>query len=277
MGTLARGDQGEAVKELQRGLNRLGSLLKVDGDFGPGTEASVVEARRILRLPDGIVADTQLLERLAAMPELSPELTAAGVTFIGREEVSSPAEYRRRYSHPVLPPPPSGITIGIGYDLRYSGRAKLTEDWGEVLPPPILDRLAAVAARVGSNDLLAQVQDIEIPLAAAMRVFLARMLPEHIVYTRSAYPILDSLAPNRRTALISLVFNRGGSLDETDGRRIEMRRIRELLDRGDLDGVPAQFESMTRLWNPAVAQGVIDRRRREAQLWRDGFESLHLA
>src|SRR2546425_7645332 len=44
--------------------------------------------------------------------------------------------------------PTSGITIGIGYDLRFvTSRTKLVADWGEALPPPLLDRLLAVAGR----------------------------------------------------------------------------------------------------------------------------------
>ena len=34
---LRSGDKGKAVKELQRGLNKLGSMLLIDGQFGPGT------------------------------------------------------------------------------------------------------------------------------------------------------------------------------------------------------------------------------------------------
>lgn len=38
---LRRGDEGESVVVLQRALNKHGAALKVDGDFGPGTEAAV--------------------------------------------------------------------------------------------------------------------------------------------------------------------------------------------------------------------------------------------
>ena len=34
---LTVGDSGDAVKALQRGLNKLGSILLVDGGFGPAT------------------------------------------------------------------------------------------------------------------------------------------------------------------------------------------------------------------------------------------------
>lgn len=55
-----------------------------------------------------------------------------------------------------------------------------------------------------------------------------------------------------------------------------MRNIRALLAAGDVDAVAAQFESMTRLWNPATENGLIQRRRDEAALWRSGFAALKL-
>jgi peptidoglycan hydrolase-like protein with peptidoglycan-binding domain len=272
---LERGDKSEAVKTLQRGLNKLGLLLLVDGDFGGGTEAAVADARVMLGLAGPPRADDALLEALARRPEPSAELTAPGVSFVGREEVSSPAEYRRRYRFPTWPTEPSGITIGIGYDLAFVTPAELRADWGAVLPMATVDRLVPVLGTRGSQALLAQVKDVEVPLPAAMSVFLGRMMPKHVRATRTAYPMLDRLSPARRTALISLVFNRGGDLDGGD-RRIEMKRIRELLAEGQLDAVAQQFAAMERHWDPARERGVIERRRREAMLWRDGFAALQL-
>src|SRR5579862_292610 len=219
--TLKLNDHGDPVKALQRALNRLGSLLAVDGDFGPTTEAAVADARAALRLPGAPLADDALVAALVALPEPSTDLTAPGVSFIGREEVSSPADYRLRYSHPVWPSAESGITIGIGYDLRFATDASLRADWADAVPQAVLDALLPVIGTPGSPDRLAQVRHVQIPLPSAMAVFLRRMLPAHSTQTRAAYPKLDSLSPARRTALISLVFNRGGDL--TGDRRLEMR------------------------------------------------------
>ncbi|HVQ13504.1 MAG TPA: peptidoglycan-binding protein [Vicinamibacterales bacterium] len=271
---LKRGDNGDAVKDLQRALNRIGSMLIIDGDFGPGTEAAVIDARVALPRPGPPTADDELLGALAALPQPSPELTSAGVTFVAREEVSSPLEYRRKYIHPVWPTADSGVTIGIGYDLRFTSPEKLGADWGRFVSSDVLGRFGSSLGRRGSDELLGGVRDISIPLPAAISVFLSRMMPEHIGNTRRAYPTLDSLPPARRTALISLVFNRGN--DFAGDRRTEMKRIRELLDAGDGDGVAQQFESMTRLWDPVRERGVIERRRREATLWTKGFAALQL-
>ena len=270
---LKRGHTGEAVKTLQRGLNKLGSLLLVDGDFGSSTAAAVADAHEVLKIPGGGEADDALLDALAGIEEPSRELTGPGVVFIGREEVSSPGAYRTKYKHPVAPPRPSGITIGIGYDLRFVDPAKLRADW-DMLPEGVLERLAEVTGKEGSPELLARVSDIEILLPHAVEVFLRRMLPEHIGNTRRIYPTLDELPPARRTALISLVFNRGNDLEGE--RRREMKRIQELLASGSLARVADELEAMTRLWNPATARGVIERRRREALMWRAGFPALQL-
>src|SRR5438445_144275 len=103
MVTLKRGDSGDGVKAVQRDLNKLGSLLVVDGDFGPTTEAAVVDARTALGTPGPPEADDPLQTALADIPDPSPALTSPGITFIGREEVAGPAEYRRKYSHPIWP------------------------------------------------------------------------------------------------------------------------------------------------------------------------------
>jgi hypothetical protein len=227
-----------------------------------------------LGLPGPATADDALQAALAKLPEPSSELTAQGVTFIAREEVSSPGEYRRRYKHPVWPTENSGITIGIGYDLRFVNEAKVKADWGDALPPDTIARFVPVLGTRGTPELLATVADVDVPLPAAVAVFVKRMLPEHVGHTRVAYPLLDTLPPPRRTALISLVFNRGGALE--GDRRREMMRIRELLEAADVDAVAGEIEAMVGLWDPVKERGVIERRRREATLWRHGFAALEL-
>jgi hypothetical protein len=272
--TLKKNDSGEPVKDLQRLLNRLGSLLTVDGDFGPTTEAAVADARMALKLPGPPQADDALIAALRGLPEPSADLTAAGVTFIGREEVSSPADYHQSFSHPVWPSAESGITIGIGYDLRFATEATLRADWGGAVPEAVIEALLPVLGRPGSPDRMTLVRHVQISLPSAMQVFLKRMLPAHTAQTRTTYPTLDSLLPARRTALISLVFNRGGGL--AGDRRREMQRIRELLDAGITDGVAEQLDAMARLWDPQKENGIIKRRQREATLWRSGFTALQL-
>jgi peptidoglycan hydrolase-like protein with peptidoglycan-binding domain len=273
---LRQGDRGDAVKVLQRDLNKLGAMLVVDGDFGAGTRNGVALARETLQRPGPPEADDELQQAVAAAPDPCPPLTAAGMTFIAREEVSDATTYQRRFQTPVWPTPQSGITIGIGYDLQFVNRAGLTDDWGDVLSAGDIDRLAGVLQQAGTEALLASVAPVVIPLSLAMRVFATRSLPKYLAQTRGIYPAVEgpALTPAQRTALVSLVYNRGTRLD--GDRRREMQAIRDLLAAGRINDVAEQFESMTRLWNEHTEGGLIRRRRAEATLWRAGFAPLML-
>jgi hypothetical protein len=272
---LRLGDAGPHVKTLQRGLNKLGEMLLVDGQLGPITQESIQAARSALALPGPPEADSRLNDALAALPDPFPSCTASGATFIAREEVVSAANYRRHRQTPTWPQPDAGITIGIGYSLLAAAIPAFIDDWGGLLPPETIDRLVPLVGRVGSQSLLAGVKDIVVPFEAAIRVFATRSLPRSFAATRSAYPQVDALTAARRTALLSLVHTRGSSLPQTLDH-LEMRTIRALLASGYEDPVASQFDAMTRLWDPFTRPGVVRRRQAEATLWRSGFGALQL-
>jgi peptidoglycan hydrolase-like protein with peptidoglycan-binding domain len=277
---LKLGNKGDAVKTLQRGLNKLGAILLVDGDFGPGTRDAVVDARVVLQQPGPPEADEALQAAVAHAPDIFPPLTAAGVTFIGREEVSSAQAYRRQHARPEWPGVEAGITIGIGYDLRFVDGPALKADWGDRLPAAALERLAAVTQKLGSREMAAQLADVQIPLFDAIEVFARRSLPRFLASARSIYPRIDELSAAQRSALVSLVYNRGSALDDKPDdplqRRREMREIQTLLANEKDDAVAGQIDSMARIWDPDKAPGLIARRHREATLWRSGFAALQL-
>lgn len=273
---LRRGDEGPAVMTLQRALDRIGSMLLVDGDFGPGTRDAVVDGRLALNQPGPPEADDAFQNALAAVSEPFPFLGAPGLTFIGRAEIGGPRLYREKYSHPVWPTASSGITIGVGYDLQFVDAGQLRDDW-RTLPTTALDSLATVVGKPGSVDRLARVSWVAVPLPDAMRVFVERSLPEYSSLTRSIYPQVDSISTHQRAALVSLVFNRGTRLTDNDPvreERREMRRIQSLLAAGRLDDIDEQFEEMARLW-PSIP-GLVERRRLEARLWRAGFSAVQM-
>ncbi len=159
-------------------------------------------------------------------------------------------------------------------------RDGLNADWGDQLPADTISRLADVLGVRGSSDLLGRVRDVEVPLLAAVSVFLKRSLPDSLQKTRSIYPQVDALEPARRTALVSLVYNRGNRLNDKDlarQDRLEMRAIRDLLAAQRSDEVADQLDAMSRLWDPARTAGLIQRRHDEAKLWRSGFAAVQLA
>jgi len=91
-----------------------------------------------------------------------------------------------------------------------------------------------------------------------MKVFTTSTLPRYLADARRAFPQIDDLPPARRSALVSLVYNRGAGLKDLNvlkEDRKEMRNIRALLAAGELEGVAAQFELMTRLWDPEKKKG----------------------
>ena len=251
-------------------------MLLVDGDFGRGTRNAVLTAREQLGRPGPVEADDEFQAAVAAFPDPCPPLTAAGVTFIARQEVSDAVSYQQRFQQPICPPAPSGVTIGIGYDCRFVNRQELEADWGDLLPRSALDQLSGVLGKKGTQEMAANVSAVMVPLHAAMRVFATRSLPKCLTETRRIYPQVDdpSVTPAQRTALVSLVYNRGTDLE--GDRRAEMRTIRDLLASGRRDAVADQFDSMVRLWDPAKAGGLIRRRQAEATLWRAGFAALQL-
>ena len=54
-----------------------------------------------------------------------------GVDLIVHFEVGGRAYYTKAYSRPIHPGnAASGVTIGIGYDLRFSSRSQIASDWG---------------------------------------------------------------------------------------------------------------------------------------------------
>jgi len=273
-------DSGDNVKQLQRNLNKVGSALLIDGDYGPGTRDAVIDARSALSLvaardaANAIApgeADDALQAALAALPQPFPALGSPGVTFIARLEIGSPKLYRDKYRHPEWPGEASGITIGIGYDLRFCTREQFEADWAGV-PAAAVSRLAPAFRTAGNTALCSSLADLDFPLGLAMKVFINRTLPEFLGKTRSIYPQVDRLSPARRTALVSLVYNRGTDLD--GDRRREMRAIRDRLAAGDFDSVATEIDAMERLWPPQ--SGLVKRRHDEARLWRAGFAALQL-
>jgi GH24 family phage-related lysozyme (muramidase) len=275
-----QGDSGEQVKTLQRDLNKFGAMLTVDGRFGSSTADAIGDARALVGQPGPPEADDQLLATLAAAPDLFPPLTSAGVTFIARAEVTSPTAYRRKYQRPTWPSSGSGITIGIGYDCQFTDATKFHADWDALLPSQTITQLVPILGSVGSFDRLNSVQGVVVPLNAAITVFAKKSLGRCLDDTRTIYPQVDTLDPSKRTALTSLVYNRGTRLTDNDPQRQErreMRAIQDLLAAGQIDQIADQFDKMARLWDPDTLGGLVARRHDEATLWRSGFAALQLA
>lgn len=264
---LQRGAKGVEVQLLQHRLNRVGALLSCDGDFGGGTEAAVKEAQQLAGLPVTGIADAALWTWLESQPEPSDSLPIEAVTFIVSEEVGGRKYYDRHVAMPHFPGEASGVTIGVGYDLRFQEPTDFEVDWAGTLTPAQLAALRPHLGRKGSQAACDALGDLRIPFPAAWRVFVKRALPRAIEQTERCFGSLNPLPPLCRGVLVSLVYNRGTDLSG-DSRR-EMLAIKQHLAAGRREAVAGEIESMKRLW--PTSEGLRKRRDREAEMWRRGL------
>jgi peptidoglycan hydrolase-like protein with peptidoglycan-binding domain len=280
--TLKRGDKGTAVIRLQSLLNRVGAMLKADGDFGLATEAGIRYAQDFASQPITGIADSGLWKWLKPQPEPFPRLETNGVAFIAVEETGGLNYYNIITRWPHYPGVASGITIGVGYDLRWNSEQDFRATWGDHLSQATLLELAKDIGKRGTKKRVAELKKagIEVPFKSAWAVFSRKTLPRFYSNTQSIYPSLDLVPDFCRSVLVSLVFNRGASL--AGSTRREMRNIRDILGRAGqtglgkaktkeiLAGIEDEIVSMKRLWGPA--SGLVRRRQAEANLWRYGLE-----
>ncbi len=164
----------------------------------------------------------------------------------------------------------SGVTIGHGYDLSAETATELYRDWGKWLSKEQLDRLKQAVGKSGpaAAQMCRQFEDIKISAEAADDVFYRCSVPKYYQQTLETFPHMDAFPGVVQGALLSLVFNRGTSLE--GGRREEMRRIRDLLASGSpkrqtLEEIAGQFRKMKSIWAGKGLDGLVIRREKEAR------------
>lgn len=218
----------------------------------------------------GPVSITTLENKLDIQPPASMfSLTVSKISIdaLFKYEVSSEAFYNKLLQKPVWPGGESGITIGIGYDLGFSTKEVFTNDWKDFIQAEDVAKLAKVTGLTGvrAKNALSQVKNISIPLAAAKTVFFQITLPQFAKLTRQTYPGTENLFADAQGVLVSLIYNRGGSLANNDSRK-EMKAIKSLVLKADYIQIANELRQMKRLWNPATAGGLIKRREDEAKM-----------
>lgn len=199
-------------------------------------------------------------------------ISQKAIDLIIREEVSSEATYRKRYTGPIWPGVASGVTVGIGYDVGYVTPARLRADWQGRIPDKMITALSRACGVRGAaaKPLARQLQgQVVVPWEAAISNFREIKMPRWIATVKGKLPNTDRLHPDCLGMLVSLAYNRGPSFDAPGDRYREMRAIKALMASGNFAGIPAQFRSMKRLW-PNV-KGLQDRREREARVFEDGL------
>ncbi|PAW78936.1 MAG: hypothetical protein B9S32_06025 [Verrucomicrobia bacterium Tous-C9LFEB] len=208
-------------------------------------------------------------------PALDPALQPAIDLILEFEVGGGESYYNRHLIHPTQPTPSSGITIGIGYDLGQTTRVEFLDDWRDQLPDR--DRLRLCAA-IGLTHhraaaLLPALDNMTIPWNKALAVFHDKTLVTLGAVGRQFAFSFDTLPPDCRAALLSLLYNRGAS---TRGEsRLEMREMQTALKDGLLDHIPVLIRSMKRLWiGKPGGPGLIRRREAEAVAFEKGLGAL---
>ena len=278
---LNRGDRGNDVIKLQSLLNKVGAMLTADGDFGGGTERGVRYAQDVAGFPQTGTADHHLWQWLSDHEDPFPLLSTDGVAFIAIEETGGLNYYNLHTRWPHFPGYQSGITVGVGYDLRFNTRENFDSTWGPYLDSAHMRELSKDLGVKGSKKRGRELKNmgIDIPFKHAWAVFIASILPRFYRITEGAYPSLDTLPGSCRAVLVSIVFNRGASMNGAS--RSEMRRIRDILAGASspsihkqkrkmlLSDVEDEILSMQRLWD--AGSGLVRRRQKEANMWRQGL------
>jgi GH24 family phage-related lysozyme (muramidase) len=174
--------------------------------------------------------------------------------------------YNRKFSHPIWPGGESGIMIGIGYDLGSNDLVKFTEDWKWRLQPWPYQLLRSTLGVKGEAAKLRQslMTTITISWEDALAVFRSRTIPRFYKMTAEVYPGLERLPGDAQGALVSLIYNRGASLE--GDRRQEMRRIKDAVASLDLQAIAQSLRDMKRLWEGQEMTALIGRREEEAKL-----------
>ncbi len=165
----------------------------------------------------------------------------------------------------------SGCTIGYGYDLGYHTLGQFGADWRSRLSVNDFAKLRALVGITGTRarDRVRVLGTVNVTKQDAREVFTSSSIPRAAAATLSAFPGVEELPPDAAGALISLVFNRGPRLTDTNPQLVERREMRAIVDAvaaGDLMEIANQIRSMCRLWEGKGMDGLIRRREAEAAL-----------
>jgi hypothetical protein len=192
-------------------------------------------------------------------------ITREGELFIINEETGGQSYYEKIYKSTFIWPEGfSGCTALVGIDIGYYTVGEVDE----IFKPFVsVDDLKLIQGGRGlvktdAKNYVSKLQHINLPWDTAIKVFDKFTLPKFTTLTLKVFPGVESLCASAQAALLSIVFNRGGSL--RGDSRAEMREIRDLVASVDYKKMAASIRSMKRLWSPS--SGLVGRREREARL-----------
>ena len=177
------------------------------------------------------------------------------------------AYYDKYLSRPTWPGGASGMTLAIGVDCGYYSPEELEKIFN-FLPK---EQLAIVKGASGKTGIAGKEytaknknKGINITWDQAIEIFNTLTWPKFARLTEKAFTSVNELCDNAYGALVSLVFNRGTSMQGDS--RLEMRNIRVLVPKKDYKGIAEELRKMKRIWKGKGLDGLLARRDAEADL-----------
>jgi len=180
--------------------------------------------------------------------------------------------YNKFLKNPTWPGEQSGVTIGVGYDCGYVNKSEFSEDWKD-LPKEIFNRLYKVVGIKGyqAKELIRGLKDIVIPWDLALKVFMNKTVNKFYNLSKNTFINFDKLPEDAKGGIVSLVFNRGNSLE--GDRRREMKAIYDIMKQNEnfnkeiLFQIAEQIRKMKRIWiGGSIEKGMSRRRDAEAKI-----------
>lgn len=161
----------------------------------------------------------------------------------------------------------SGPTIGIGVDCAYYTPQELKKIFS-FLPETQIELITKASGKTGQKGKeytkVLRKSNITVNWEDAIKIFEKLTWPKFTKLAEKTFPGLNELCDNAYGAIVSLVFNRGTSLNGDS--RLEMRNIKNLILKKNYNGIAKEFRKMKRIWQGKGLDGLLERREAEAKL-----------
>jgi hypothetical protein len=161
----------------------------------------------------------------------------------------------------------SGPTIAIGIDCAYYTKEELQKIFN-FLPQNQIELIQGSVGKTGEKGReytrILRNAGITVDWEKALDIFYSITWPKFTKLTNKTFLGATELKEDAYGAIVSIVFNRGTSLNGQS--RLEMRNIRDLISSKNYKEIAREVRKMKRLWIGKCLDGLIERRETEAKL-----------